>query len=253
MSPGSNRACTLRAVKRLSALCAGLFLGALMLFHEIPWFFQENSGQTFVEPVALSDLKLQLRIDQTTTDEDSLLTILIQAARELLETDTRRAYIQRQFTLVMDQFPYWGQLDRQSIERTSQAVGVFYGGGIFVRLAPVVSIDSVKYLDTTGVQQTLATDGSAYITDVISEPARIYPAYGIPWPITRWQNNAIQIGLTAGYGATASTVPARARQAILMLAAHWYWHRESVGTVGEEVAQGYQVCVNSLRWSASPW
>jgi uncharacterized phiE125 gp8 family phage protein len=195
-------------------------------------------------------MKLQIRVELDTADEDSLLNLLIQAAREKLETDTRRAFIQRQFTLMLDQFPYWGQLDRQSIERTSQAVGVFYGGGIFVRLAPVVSIDSVKYLDTTGTQQTLPSDGSAYVTDIISEPARIYPAYGIPWPITRWQNNAIQIGLTAGYGTTASKVPARARQAILMLASHWYWHRESVGTVGDEVAQGYESCVNSLRWSA---
>jgi uncharacterized phiE125 gp8 family phage protein len=117
---------------------------------------------------------------------------------------------------------------------------------------PVVSVDTFAYIDTTGALTTLPSDGSAYSTDLISEPSRIYPAYGVAWPITRWQNNALQITFTAGYGATASSVPARAKAAIRMLTSHWYWHRESVGTVGEEIAQGYQACVNSLRWTASP-
>jgi hypothetical protein len=221
-----------------------------MLFHEIPWSIKEIAGQSYVEPVTVDELKLQCRIDGP--DEELLLADLGKAARELVEHDCRRALIQRQFKLVADQFPYWGQLDRQSIERTSQATGVFYGGGILVRRCPVVSVDVFSYIDTTGALQTLASDGSAYITDVISEPGRIYPAYGIAWPISRWQNNALQITFTAGYGTTVSTVPSRARNAIKMLASHWYWHRESVGIVGDEIAQGYQACVNSLRWSGSP-
>ena len=233
---------------RLFALFALVCAG--MLFHEIPWFIKEVPGQSYLPAVTAEQLKVQCRVDGT--DEDDLLRDLVGAATEMAEVDSRRAFISRQFTLQMDQFPYWGQLDRQSIERTSQAVGVFYGGGIDVRKCPVVSIDSLKYLDTTGTQQTLASDGSAYVTDLLSEPARIYPAYGVPWPITRWQSAAIQITFTAGYGPTADTIPYRAKNAIRMLAAHWYWHRESVGSVGEEIAQGYWACINSLRWSASP-
>lgn len=217
-----------------------------MLFHEIPWRIVEVPGQTYVEPVSLAEMQAQLRI--TTNEEDSLLSDLIGAARERLETDTRRAFVQRNFTLYLDQFPYWGQLDRQSIERTSQAVGVFYGGGIFMRICPVVAITGIQYLDPSGVQQTMPTDGSAFITDVVSEPARVYPAYAIPWPITRWQNNAIQVSFTAGYSSDASLVPKRAKQAIKLLAANWYWNREA----SAESIDSYVSCVNSLRWSGLP-
>lgn len=223
-----------------------LLLAALvaMLFHEIPWFIKEVAGQTYVEPISVQELALQCRIDSN--DEDTLLTDLIGAARERLETDTRRAFIQRNFTLVMDQFPYWGQLDRQSIERTSQAVGMFYGGGVFMRRNPVSAITQIQYLDPTGTPTIL--DPSEYRVDLTSEPARIYPAYGTPWPVTRWQNNAITITFTAGYGAAATAVPKIARQAIRLLAAAWYWNREAAA---EDIGS-YVSCVNALRWSGLP-
>ena len=224
-----------------------------MLFHEIPSFIQEVAGQTYDPLLVPRDLYLQLRIDAT--DEDDLLLDLIGAATEMLESDSRRAFVSRQFSLVMDQFPYWGQLDRQSFERTSQAVGVFYGGGILIRRCPVISIDQLQYMDTTGTLQTLPSDGSdvtsptnQYVTDIISEPARIYPAYGVPWPITRWQRNAVRITFTAGY--TTAPIPKRARNAVKMLAAHWYRHPEAVGAIPQELELGYWSTVRSLRWSA---
>jgi uncharacterized phiE125 gp8 family phage protein len=125
-------------------------------------------------------------------------------------------------------------------------VGVFYGGGVFLRMAPVSAVNSIQYLDPEGVLQTL--DPSKYIVDLASEPARIYPAYGLAWPITRWQNNAIQIGFTAGYSADASLVPRRAKQAIRLLGSAWYWNREA----SSEDLGSYQSCVNSLRWSGLP-
>lgn len=219
-----------------------------MLFHEIPWFIKEVAGQTYVEPLTVDELARHVRANSD--DEAAELSDLIIAAREKLELDTRRIFIQRNFTLVMDQFPYWGQLDRQSIERTSQAVGVFYGGGIFLRRAPVTAVTQIQYLDPTGTPQVL--DPSKYVTDLISEPARIYPAYAQPWPVTRWQNNAITISFTGGYSTDTSLVPRRARQAIRLLAGHWYWNREAVGTVTQEIALGYDSCVNSLRWSGLP-
>jgi len=217
---------------------------AAMLFHEIPWFIKEVPGQTFVEPVSVSELALQLRV--SSNDEDNLLADLIGAAREKLEVDTRRAFIARNFNLVMDQFPYWGQLDRQSIERTSQATGVFYGGGVFMRRCPVSAVTQIQYVDPSGTTKTL--DPSEYSVDLVNEPIRIYPAYGLSWPITRWQNNAITITFTAGYSADSSKVPRLARQAIRLLATEWYWNREA----SAEDLSSYQTCVNALRWSGLP-
>ena len=217
-----------------------------MLFHEIPWRIVEVPGQTYPEPLTITEAAKQCRI--YTNDEDDLLGGLIGAARERLEADTRRAFISRNFYLYLDQFPYWGQLDRQSIERTSQAVGVFYGGGIFMRMCPVSAITAIQYLDASGTTQNMPMDGSALSIDLVSEPARVYPAYATPWPITRWQNNAIQVSFTAGYSADASLVPKRAKQAIRLLVAYWYENREAA----PEELGSYQACVNSLRWSGLP-
>ncbi len=37
-----------------------------------------------------------------------------------------------------------------------------------------------------------------------------------------------EIAFTAGYGPAASDVPAPVRQALLLLVAHWYEHREPI-------------------------
>lgn len=218
-----------------------------MLFYEIPSQIRVATAPA-MEPVSLEELKAQLRIEPSVTDEDTWLRSLLSAAREFVENDTRRALISTQYYLYLDQFPYWGQLDRQSIERTSQAVGVFYGGGIELRRCPVISVDALTYLDTTGTTQTLDLATKTY-ADIASEPGRLYPAYGVAWPISRWQANAVRVTFTAGYGSTPDNVPAMAKHAIRLLASHWYWNREAVGKVGAEIDLSYQALVTRLKWS----
>lgn len=218
-----------------------------MLFHEIPSQIRIVT-QPACEPVSLEELKMQLRIDPTVTDEDTWLRSILAAAREVVESDTRRAFIATQYDLTMDQFPFWGQLDRQSIERTSQMVGVFYGGGIELRRCPVISVDYLRYLDAAGTLQTLDLTTKVSI-DTSTEPGRVFPAYGVAWPICRWQNNAVRVTFTAGYGTTPDSVPNAAKHAIRLLASHWYWNREAVGKVGDQVALTYEALISRLKWS----
>jgi len=159
------------------------------------------------EPVTNTELKDHLRLDQTTfAEQQSLLDNLIKVARAWVEDVTNRQLLQGTWTLYLDEFP--GSADTP------------------IRLikVPVVSVTSVKYLDTDGTQQTWAA--SKYRVDKESEPGRIYPAYGEVWPTARDISNAVEVAFVAGY-ASAGAVPQGIKHAILMLAAHLYEHPEA--------------------------
>lgn len=106
---------------------------------------------------------------------------------------------------------------------------------IWMPLAPVASITHVKYLDTTGVEQTL--DASMYRTDLVTLPPRICPANGQVWPSTYNVSNAVTVRAVYGYGAEGTDVPAPIRLALRIMAAHFFEHREPVltGTIAEEL------------------
>lgn len=159
-----------------------------------------------VEPVTLAEAKAHARI--LTSDEDSLITSLIVAARRMAERRTGRAFITQTWELALDAFP-------EDIE---------------LPLPPAQSIDSVKYLDINGVQQTLSS--TEYLLDTYSEPAWLTVAYGKSWPATYEVPNAVKIRWLAGYGDTASAVPQELRQWILSQVAYWYAQRESVSIGG---------------------
>ena len=58
--------------------------------------------------------------------------------------------------------------------------------------------------------------------------------------------NPVLVTYVAGYGAAASAVPQRAKQAILLLVGHWYRQREAVGRAEGEVALAYRRLIRSL-------
>jgi hypothetical protein len=79
---------------------------------------------------------------------------------------------------------------------------------IILPRGPVITVDSIQYIDGTGTPQTL--DPTLYFVDNMSEPCRILPAYGRGWPATQWVPNAVTIKFTAGYEQTVTdtlTVP----------------------------------------------
>src|SRR5690606_2147840 len=143
----------------------------------------------------------------------------------MLQAETARQFRNAGWTLTLDAFPPELEL----------------------RVCPVQSVESVKYYDTAGVQQTL--DSSDYLVDIASEPGRIVPVPDTSWPETQRRPNAVEVAFTAGYGETLSDVPAAAKQAVLLLAGNWFANREPVGSVGGEIAFTYRSLVNSLRWT----
>jgi len=157
------------------------------------------------EPVALVDAKSHLRVD--TTDEDTLITALITAAREWAEEIQARAYITQTWELVLDEFP---ESDEIRLPRP-----------------PLLSVVSVKYKDESGSETTW--DASNYIVDTDREPGRLVLAANKSWPlVTLYPAAGIRVRFTAGFGTTADDIPERIKAAIKLLLGHLYEHREAV-------------------------
>lgn len=65
-----------------------------------------------------------------------------------------------------------------------------------VRPWPLLEVESVTYIDSTGTRQTWSS--SLYVTDAISEPGLIVPAFGQPWPAARLISQSLQASVVAG-------------------------------------------------------
>jgi hypothetical protein len=195
------------------------------------------------EPLLLQEAKDHCRVDGT--EQDGVIAGLITAAREYVETFTRRQLLSATLRLRLDAFPSvcWPRDRRDDGYRVHEGVQfVRPVPQILVPRPPLISVSSITYVDGNGTTQTLSA--AAYKVDTDSEPGRITPAYGYSWPTTRAEINAIAITYVAGY-ATRTAVPASIKQAMLLLIGHWYENREAVGQVGGTVA----MAVESLLWS----
>lgn len=155
-----------------------------------------------VEPVTLAQAKAHLRV--TTDEDDALIVRLIIAARMRAEATTWRRLCTQTVDYVRDRAPC---------------------GVLELPCPPVQSITDVKYIDDAGVERTLSA--LLYQVDVISEPARIKPAYGESWPSVREQLNAFTVRMVCGYGGSAQ-VPSDIQSALLLMIGHYYEHREEV-------------------------
>jgi uncharacterized phiE125 gp8 family phage protein len=161
------------------------------------------------EPVTLAEARLHLRADST--DEDTLITSLITAAREECEQKIERSLMTQTWELTQDAFSRVVVLPRP----------------------PIVSITSIKYIDAAGALQTLAP--SAYVLDPDSEPGRVVPAFGTSWPATQCIVNAVKVRYTAGY-ADAGSIPASIKDWIKVRINTLFEHREQL-IAGLTVAQ----------------
>lgn len=175
------------------------------------------------EPVSLTLAKTQCEV--VGTAYDTLLTGKITAARELVETDSRRALITQVWELRLDAFPCEAFIE--------------------MPLPPLQSVEWLKYIDVAG---TLTTwDTSNYEADATRHPGRLNLAYGSTWPATRACPNAVTVRFTCGYGAAAA-VPAAAKHAMLLQVASAFRDREM--TAAEE--RSYWSLIDRIKVRSYP-
>ena len=107
----------------------------------------------------------------------------------------------------------------------------FPGRAIRLPINPVISVESLVYLDSTGTFQTIPATDYRVISD--SEPAIVWN-YDPNWPTVGDSPDAVQVEFTAGYMAqpSSATFPGELRVGILQAVWHMYDNRGEVSTDG---------------------
>lgn len=181
------------------------------------------------DPVTLIEAKAQCRVDSD--DEDGLIAGFLLAARQGVEDFTRRCLSTSTWDLTID--CGW----------PCQRVQGYSRQRIMLPKPPLQSVESVQYVDTAGVTQTLAAD--QYLVDASGMEGRIEPAYNVTWPSVRNQMAAVRVRFVAGYTA----LPEPIRQAILLSVAHFYDIRATVvvGSIATEIPMSAQALLFPYR------
>jgi len=151
------------------------------------------------EPLTLQELKDHLRVIDAA--EDALINGVLVAAVRSIEARGRLALTPQQWRLTLDLPP----------EET-----------LFLPIAPVASIDAVTVTDNDAAPQPVANSLYEFAA---GSPGRLRRAG--PWPQPGVALDGVQIDFTAGY-ADASAVPEPLKQAIKILAAHFFETRAAV-------------------------
>ena len=126
------------------------------------------------EPISLAEAKAYLRV--THTDEDTKIRRMISAARLWVEDHTGLALIQREFV-------------ERHLPETSGAIRLSRG--------PLVSVDAVDYVDSSGAAAT-------YTPRVFPPDRKIIAAADEAWPGLQ-DGEAFEITYTAGFDSVEET------------------------------------------------
>ena len=164
------------------------------------------------EPIDVATVKKQCRMDGINDDDSFIAEVLIPGVRDRAELATQRALPTQTWDAKFDEFPWVDYIELPK--------------------PPLVSVTSVKYIDTNGVEQTWVS--SNYSVDAPSGPrcarGRVLLGYGKTWPATRLQANAVTIRFICGYGDDMTDMPPLLVQGMLIDAATVYENRESYVT-----------------------
>lgn len=165
-----------------------------------------------IEPVSLSEVKLQIGIQTTDTLSDALINLRIREARSYAENYMQRAINTQTQEIRLDAFP------------------LAESGNYFMRIKlpfpNLLTIVSVKYIDTDG---TLITMGAPdFALDSHSKIGAVMPIFGTVWPVAREEVGSVRIQYTCGYGPAMNDVPALIREAIKLTVGHWMNFQQQV-------------------------
>jgi uncharacterized phiE125 gp8 family phage protein len=173
------------------------------------------------EPVTLDEAKLFARVDGTA--DDALVTSLIVSARQNVEGQTGRSFIDQTRTATLDFLPNANEYE--------------------LAFRPISSVTSIKAYNDDGTSEAIDVG-----TDIIVDQAnaRIALKADAASITGDRQMDVFEIVYVAGYGAAAAAVPEWAKTAIKMLVSTWYENRESVavGTTANKIPLNVQLIID---------
>lgn len=170
-----------------------------------------TAGPT-VEPVTLAEAKAHLRLDSAA--DDVLVASLVTTSRLQIETALSLALVTQTWSYFIDALPR--------------------DGAVRLPLRPIQSIDAVRLHHDSGGTTSVAPD--SFVLDGAASPARLVQRDATVVSAIPRRANAYEFSLIAGFGPLASDVPAPIRQALLLLVAHWYEHRDPA-EIGADAAR----------------
>ncbi|MFG1203211.1 head-tail connector protein [Xanthobacter aminoxidans] len=156
------------------------------------------------EPLTRAEAKAFLRVE--TDAEDTLIDALIAAARRHVEAETGRILMEQTWRFSLDRWPLRGVIPAP--------------------VAPVRSILSATVAAADGTPVALPEGALALVGDRAPALIRVSRAQ-VSAPLV--SPGGIVITLLAGYGADADDVPADLVQAVRLMLAHLYEHRDGPG------------------------
>lgn len=171
-------------------------------------------------PVTLDEVKAHL--DVSYVDKDDQIGLLIAAAVAYLDGWT-------------------GILGRCLMPQTWRQDYDAFARCLRLPLFPVASIESVKYDDDEGAEQTVSSSNYVLLADDLGAYVKFKDTYG--FAAVSATKPAVRVAYVAGY-ADAATVPAAVKAAMLLLIRHWFDNPSAV-QVGSP-AQAMPFAVDAL-------
>lgn len=175
----------------------------------MPWSIETHEAP-IAEPLSLAEMKAHLRV--THDDEDAIIAGCIATARAYTENVTGVRFLPQVADVWLDGWPESGK-------------------PILLPLRPVVTVQQV---DSFPEASNLGGDESPFLhegpfhLDSSFSPARLLLPTGASWPTEKLRPvRAVRVRVTAGWS-SAAVVPPELRQALRMMAAHLFTHREQV-------------------------
>lgn len=155
-----------------------------------------------IEPITLGEAKAHMRVDSDR--DDALINALITTSRLQIEDTLELALIHQTWSFVMDCWPDTAHVELPIAPAATLLAVRTYDGDDVMTPIPLVNF----HLDTLSRVPRVTRKG------IFAIPAGMRPA------------NGIEISYRAGFSATADGVPEALRQALRLLVAFWYDHRE---------------------------
>lgn len=156
-----------------------------------------------LEPLTVVQAKKYIRV--TYANEDDLIASLIKTAREVVESYCNVVLIQQTIEERFNCFPVASNNNRYA--------------SMWLSASPLISVDSISYLDSDNQPQTL--DASVYKVSGNHKPPYISLDHNQSWPSTAFVPGAVTVTYKAGYGTEASSVPDKYIQAMRLMIAEW--------------------------------
>jgi len=176
--------------------------------------------------VTTAEVKTNLRIASSDTTHDTLIGSCRLASIEVAKEYLQKSLINRTLKLSLDNIPFSDSVLPNQEGITTGPFLEYRQRSVNLPYSPLVSVSSVKTFDDSDTETTMAS--SRYYVDTASDYGRVVLRTGETWDDMLRVANAIEITYVAGYGSSASSVPAPIKQGIIVLASHYFENPDMV-------------------------